>query len=117
MSMKNVWVKIINNRENVAFFFCFWSIVAFNILCFVSFCFHLFNYDGGINNPKSYGEIGTFEVAHNVFVGDMVKTSLYGLLFAFPIIWNYFFISRINLNAICLQLIPYLISLGIALFS
>ena len=116
MSMINV-LKIVNNRANIIVFCCFWSVMVFNILCFFSFCFHLFNYDGGINNPKSYGEIRTFDMAHNMFMGDIIETSLYGLLFAFPIIWNYFFIARINLIAILMQLIPFLISLGIALFS
>ena len=117
MAVKEVLIKLINNKDRIVINLCFWSLICFNILLYCFTCFQMFIYDGGTYDPKSYYEIRTMAMAHNIFISTILKSWLYGILFAFPPIWSYFFTRQINLNAILIQLLPILIIVGLAFFS
>ena len=114
---KNLFTKIWKNRENIIILCCFWSILCFNILNVLAAIYSIFTYDGGINDPKTYYEIGTVAMAHKVFQQDIFKRWFYGLLFYFPLVWSYYFTKHINLNAILIQLLPLLTILGFVLWE
>lgn len=116
MFINNRLTKIWNNREELIIFCCFYGVVCFNIFMLGLCCYELFTYDGGVHNPKSYYEIRTVGAAHTIFLQNILNNWLSGLLFAFPLVWGYFFIRNINLNAVLVQLLPVLIIFGLLLF-
>ena len=117
MGIKKLSAIILNNWEKFIVQCCFWGMLSFNALIFCLLCYHMFNYNGGINDPKSYYEIITIEMAHNAFLKEMVETWMHGILFSFPLIWSCFFVRSINLNAILVQIFPLVISIGLILFN
>ena len=117
MFKKNVFTKIMNNKDKIVTLVCFWGVLCFNIMMIYMTIYELFTYDGGMNDPKSYYEIKTLENAHNEFMQHTFLSWLCGLLFTFPLIWSCLFIKRITLNAVLLQLLPILAVSGMILFS
>lgn len=117
MCKNNLFFKIMNNKEKIIIFCCFWGMLCFNILNACLSTYFIFTYDGGIHDPKSYYEIRTVEMAREIFLQNIFKNWLYGLMFYFPPVWSYFFTKRLNFNAILIQMLPLLIIIGAALFS
>lgn len=117
MSMENLLIKIWHNREEIIIRCCFWGVFCFNVLSVCLSLFNMFTYDGGISDAKTYYEIKTVVMAQRIFFQNMIESWLYGLLFSFPLVWSYFYIKHINLNAILVQLLPILTIAGMALFG
>ena len=103
--------------EKIVIKICFYATLCFNFLIYCLSIYTLFTYNGGIDEPKIYGEITTISMAQNVFLKSILLNYLWGIIFSFPLLWSYFFIKRINLNAILIQLLPILIVVGCSLFQ
>lgn len=117
MFIKNLPIKIWMNREKIIILCCFWSVLCFNILNVLAAVYSLFTYDGGSSDTKTYYEIKTVIMAQKTFQKNIFEHLFYGLFFYLPLIWSYYFTKHINLNAILIQLLPFLIVLGFALFG
>lgn len=109
--------QIVLNKEKITAHICFGSLSCFNLLLLINSIYRMFTFDGDIVNIKEYVEIQNITAAHNIFLHKMLASYLYGLLYAFPLVWSYFFVRRINLNAVLIQLLPTLVCLGIIYFS
>ena len=117
MFIKNLPIKIWMNREKIIILCCFWSVLGFNILNVLAAVYYLFTYDGGSSDTKTYYEIKTVIMAQKTFQKNIFEHLFYGLFFYLPLIWSYYFTKHINLNAILIQLLPFLIVLVFALFG
>ena len=117
MAVQNLMKQIILNKEKITAHICFLGLLCFNLLLLISSIYRMFTFDGDIVNIKEYIEIQNVAAAHNIFWHKMLTSYLYGLLFAFPLVWSYFFTRKINLNAVLIQLLPTLVCLGIIYFS
>ena len=117
MSVQNLMKQIILNKEKITAHTCFWCLLCFNLLLLINGIYQMLTYDGGTENVKIYYEIKDITEAHHIFLYNQLSSFLYGLLYAFPPVWSYFFTRRINLNAVLIQLLPTLVCLGIICFS
>lgn len=108
---------VMRKIEEIFSSFCFWSLVCFNVLNVCLSGFHMYAYDGGIYDPKSYYEIKNLQEAQETFLQNMFESWVFGILFLFPPVWCYFRTKRINLNAILMQLLPLLFIIGRMLFE
>lgn len=116
MSVKDLCIKIIRNRNRIAAHLCFWGMLCFNLLCLSLAIYTMFTYDGGTEDAKVYYEIRDINMAHDTFSGFILQSYLFGLLFAFPLIISWLFVRKITLNAVMLQLLPILVMLGQIVF-
>ncbi|MBR3675655.1 MAG: hypothetical protein IKN71_00770 [Alphaproteobacteria bacterium] len=116
MSVKDLCIKIIRNRNRIAAHLCFWGMLCFNLLCLSLTIYTMFTYDGGTEDAKVYYEIRDINMAHDTFSGFMLREYLLGLLFAFPLLISLLFVRKITLNAVMLQLLPILVMLGQIVF-
>lgn len=116
MSLKNLCVKIIRNRNKITAHLCFWGMLCFNLINVFLSCFFMFTYDGGTEDAKVYYEIRDINMAHDIFSDYILHTYLFGLLFAFPLAVSLLFVRKITLNAVMLQLLPILVMLGQIVF-
>ena len=106
MSVKNIFYNIVKDRKMIVF--C--GLLCFNILMYCAAVHYLFSYDGGANDVKTYMEIRSIAIAQGIFFEEIGASFLYGLLFAFPVVYAGLFVRRINLNVIFLQLLPIMIT-------
>lgn len=111
MTLKNIFTILMNNKERIVVVTFFFGMLALNVLVVLAALFNMFNYDGGTEDVKLYYEIRSVEMAHDVFFKHIIGCFVYGVLFAFPLIWSLYH-RKINLNGVLVQLLPLLISLG-----
>ncbi len=116
MSVKDLCVKIIRNRNKITAHLCFWGMLCLNLLCLSLTIYTIFTYDGGTEDAKVYYEIRDINMAHDTFSGFILQSYLSGLLFAFPLTVSLLFVRKITLNAVMLQLLPILVMFGQIVF-